>query len=269
MSTAVHDSTHKPSVVSVSWGESEDAWSAQARTADGADPHRGRRARRLGHGGRRRQRLRRCRQRRTAARRLPRVGAARAGLRGHVACRRRGRRSSPRRSGTTPATAPPAEASAASLRCPVTSPPPMCRSTSTRRPPGAGSPTCAGNADPQTGYRVLVDGTEQVIGGTSAVAPLWAGLIARLDQHLGSPLGFAQPALYPLLGSDSFHDITSGNNGAYAAGPGWDACTGLGSPERHGAGGSADRPRRRRLRRPVGDAAGERWSHMMRRSWRM
>jgi kumamolisin len=75
-----------------------------------------------------------------------------------------------------------------------------------------------------------VDGAEQVIGGTSAVAPLWAGLIARLAEHIGSPLGFAQPALYPLLGSDSFHDITSGNNGAYAAGPGWDACTGLGSP---------------------------------------
>jgi kumamolisin len=60
---------------------------------------------------------------------------------------------------------------------------------------------------------------------------LWAGLIALLNQSAGAPLGFAQPRLYPLLGSAAFHDITSGNNGSYSAGPGWDACTGLGSPD--------------------------------------
>ena len=63
------------------------------------------------------------------------------------------------------------------------------------------------------------------------MAPLWAGLIALLNEQLGAPLGFAQPLLYPLLGTQSFHDITSGNNGSYAAGTGWDACTGLGSPD--------------------------------------
>ncbi|MGC2252453.1 MAG: peptidase S53, partial [Acidobacteriaceae bacterium] len=65
---------------------------------------------------------------------------------------------------------------------------------------------------------------------TSAVAPLWAGLIALLNQKLGKPLGFLNPQIYPLLGSAAFRDITQGTNGAYNAGPGWDACTGLGSP---------------------------------------
>jgi kumamolisin len=97
--------------------------------------------------------------------------------------------------------------------------------------PGRGVPDVAGNADPQTGYQTLVDGSQQVVGGTSAVAPLWAGLVALLNQSLGAPLGFANPRLYDLLGTAAFHDITSGSNGAYSAGPGWDACTGLGSPD--------------------------------------
>ena len=67
-----------------------------------------------------------------------------------------------------------------------------------------------------------------VIGGTSAVAPLWAGLIALLNESLGKPVGFLHPALY--ANAKAFRDITSGNNGAYAARAGWDACTGLGSP---------------------------------------
>jgi kumamolisin len=95
--------------------------------------------------------------------------------------------------------------------------------------PGRGVPDVAGNADPQTGYRVLVDAQPQVIGGTSAVAPLWAALIARCNQGLGRPLGDAHAALYR-LGARAFNDITSGNNGAYQARVGWDACTGLGSP---------------------------------------
>ena len=95
---------------------------------------------------------------------------------------------------------------------------------------GRGVPDVAGDANPQTGYTIRVDGSDETIGGTSAVAPLWAGLIALLNQSVGAPLGFAQPRLYALLGSTSFHDITSGSNGAYSAGPGWDACTGLGSP---------------------------------------
>ncbi len=94
---------------------------------------------------------------------------------------------------------------------------------------GRGVPDVAGNADPMTGYQVLVDGQAQVIGGTSAVAPLWAALLARCNQKLGRPVGDAHAALYQ-LGTQVFRDITTGGNGAYAAGPGWDACTGLGSP---------------------------------------
>jgi kumamolisin len=94
---------------------------------------------------------------------------------------------------------------------------------------GRGVPDVAGNADPETGYQVLVDGQAQVIGGTSAVAPLWAALVARCNQKLGATLGDVHAALYQ-IGTRGFRDITSGNNGAYQAGPGWDACTGLGSP---------------------------------------
>src|SRR5579884_330349 len=99
---------------------------------------------------------------------------------------------------------------------------------------GRGVPDVAGNADPTTGYNVLVDGQNEVVGGTSAVAPLWAALVAILNQKLGSPAGFLNPKLYP-LGEKPFRDITSGNNddsnlGYYSAKAGWDPCTGLGSP---------------------------------------
>jgi kumamolisin len=93
---------------------------------------------------------------------------------------------------------------------------------------GRGVPDLAGDADPETGYNVLVDGRKQVIGGTSAVAPLAAGLIAILNQQLKTQLGFVNPDLYQA--TSGFRDITSGNNGYYKAGAGWDPCTGLGSP---------------------------------------
>jgi kumamolisin len=99
---------------------------------------------------------------------------------------------------------------------------------------GRGVPDVAGNADPVTGYLVVVDGQQEPIGGTSAVAPLWAGLIARLAQATGKRFGLLQPMLYagvaPGVAQTGFNDIVEGNNGAYKAGPGWDACTGLGSP---------------------------------------
>ena len=89
----------------------------------------------------------------------------------------------------------------------------------------------AGDADPTTGYVTLVDSNPDVIGGTSAVAPLWAGLIALINQSIGKPVGFVNPLLYASASTAAdFNDITSGNNGAYSAGPGWDACSGLGSP---------------------------------------
>jgi kumamolisin len=91
-----------------------------------------------------------------------------------------------------------------------------------------GVPDVAGDADENTGYEVRVDGTDTVIGGTSAVAPLWAGLIARLNQASGTPVGYVNPILYK--NPSAFNDITQGNNGDFAAAPGWDACTGWGSP---------------------------------------
>jgi kumamolisin len=98
--------------------------------------------------------------------------------------------------------------------------------------PGRGVPDVAGDADPNTGYRIRVDGTNQVVGGTSAVAPLWAGLLALINQKLGKPVGFVNPLLYSQgLSGGGFNDIVSGTNGKYAAGPGWDPCTGLGSPD--------------------------------------
>ena len=97
---------------------------------------------------------------------------------------------------------------------------------------GRGVPDVAGDADPATGYVVRVDGQELVIGGTSAVAPLWAGLIALMNQKLGHPVGFLNPLLYgSLMGTGALQDITAGNNGAYAAQTNWDACTGWGTPD--------------------------------------
>ncbi len=93
---------------------------------------------------------------------------------------------------------------------------------------GRGIPDVAGNADPNTGYEVLVHGSRVVFGGTSAVAPLWAALVARCAQSLGEPLGLLQPKLYAL--TTGFRDITVGNNGGFSAEKGWDACTGLGTP---------------------------------------
>jgi kumamolisin len=97
---------------------------------------------------------------------------------------------------------------------------------------GRGLPDVAAVADPQTGYRVRVDGQEFVIGGTSAVAPLWAGLVALLNQKLAQPVGFLNPILYGAHGGAKVcRDITSGSNGAYKAKAGWDPCTGWGSPD--------------------------------------
>jgi kumamolisin len=100
---------------------------------------------------------------------------------------------------------------------------------------GRGVPDVSGDGDPASGYLVRVDGQEFPIGGTSAVAPLWAGLIALLNQKLGHRVGFINPILY--ANPDALRDITSGSNRVgdakvgYDAGPGWDACTGLGSPD--------------------------------------
>jgi kumamolisin len=229
LSSAVHDTTHKPSVISVSWGESEDAWSAQARTQ--------------------------MEQVLTEAAGLGVTVTVASGDNGSSDAVSDGQQHA-----DFPASAPHALAcGGTSLQASGTTidaetvwndgsgatgggisrqfAMPSYQANAKvpvnvdTQAAGRGVPDVCGDADPQTGYVIRVDGAEETIGGTSAVAPLWAGLIARLDEQIGAPLGFVQPVLYPLLGSGSFHDITSGENGSYAAGPGWDACTGLGSPD--------------------------------------
>jgi kumamolisin len=91
-----------------------------------------------------------------------------------------------------------------------------------------GVPDVSAEADPQTGYFVRVDGINSIIGGTSAVAPLWAGLVARINAARGTPVGFINPQLYRGSG---LNDVTCGDNGGYAASVGWDACCGLGTPD--------------------------------------
>jgi kumamolisin len=97
---------------------------------------------------------------------------------------------------------------------------------------GRGVPDVAGPADPHFGCRIVVGGSSSVSGGTSVVAPLWAGLLARINQTLGARVGYLTPYLYHLAGNrkQMFREVVAGNNGAYAAGPHWNACSGLGSP---------------------------------------
>lgn len=92
-----------------------------------------------------------------------------------------------------------------------------------------GVPDVSGNADPQTGYQVTVDGQSTVIGGTSAVAPLWAALIALCNARSGKKAGLVAPVLY--ASTQDLNDITSGDNNGYEAASGWDPVTGLGSPK--------------------------------------
>lgn len=92
-----------------------------------------------------------------------------------------------------------------------------------------GVPDVAGDADPATGYEVVIDGQWGVIGGTSAVAPLWAALTALLVTITGKRLGNMAKLLWSLPAGET-NDVTSGSNGAYNAGIGWDPCTGLGTP---------------------------------------
>lgn len=102
-----------------------------------------------------------------------------------------------------------------------------------------GVPDVAALADPGTGVRIIFNGNSEQIGGTSASAPMWAGMMAIADQMAGKPLGFINPALYKLGTSDKasqyFNDITSGSNQqgsvpGYDAVTGWDAVTGFGTP---------------------------------------
>jgi len=103
---------------------------------------------------------------------------------------------------------------------------------------GRGVPDVAGNAAPASGYNVVVDGQTEPVGGTSAVAPLWAGLTALISQKASQPVGFLPTWLYAQVPSNKglVAEITQGNNKpegtsiGYDAGPNWNACTGLGRP---------------------------------------
>ena len=94
---------------------------------------------------------------------------------------------------------------------------------------GRGVPDVAGDADPDSGYRVVTDSRISVVGGTSAVSSLWAGIVASLNAGQSTPLGDLNAALYAAPGA--FRDVTRGDSRAgqvgYAAAPGWDPCTGL------------------------------------------
>ena len=230
LSTAVHDTTNKPSAISISWGGPEDSWTAQARTqmeqiltegaaagvtvtvasgdngstdgvSDGKQhvdfpasaPHA------LGCGGTRLNVTNGKISSETVWNDLPTDGAGGGGIS--------------------------VEFGVPSYQSAITLP----DNVDTGKP-GRGVPDVSGNADPDTGYSILVDGQQQTVGGTSAVAPLWAGLTLLLNASLGKPVGFLQPQIYVASASGGFHDITQGDNPAYTAGPGWDACTGNGSP---------------------------------------
>ena len=228
VSTAVHDTTYVPSVLSISWGDAESNWTSQAMTAldnacaaaaamgvtvcvasgdggssdgvsDGAahtdfpasSPHA------LGCGG-------------------TTITATNGTISAETAWSDSG-------GGVSDVFALPSWQTTAKV--PVSSNPSG----------GRGVPDVSADADPNSGYNVLVDGSSVVVGGTSAVAPLWAGLIALLNQQLGTSVGFINPKLYDLAGYPSspgpLQDITSGSNGAYSAGVGWDPVTGLGRPD--------------------------------------
>jgi kumamolisin len=121
-----------------------------------------------------------------------------------------------------------------------------------------GVPDVSGNADPHTGYRILVDGSWGAIGGTSAVAPLWAGLVALCSQSAGRQPADIPARLYAAA-QGAFRDITQGDNGGFSAGPGWDACTGIGVPDGSALldriWSGAKRRKRKRRKRPGGRRA--------------
>ena len=107
-------------------------------------------------------------------------------------------------------------------------------------------PDVAANASANTGYFVVAGGQQEISGGTSAAAPLWAALVARMNQQLaasGKRVGYLTPLLYGAaaggtapLGKLGCNDIHAGDNitahvGGFKSTPGFDAVTGWGSPK--------------------------------------
>jgi pseudomonalisin len=125
-------------------------------------------------------------------------------------------------------------------------------------PISRGTPDVSLDADPQSGYAVIVAGQQKAIGGTSASSPSWLGIWTRLQSAHGGRLGFADPTLYALPAS-AFHDITEGFQGLFLATPGWDYTTGRGTPDISAlvaaAGGAAPAAARGASSAPAGPAA--------------
>jgi kumamolisin len=131
---------------------------------------------------------------------------------------------------------------------------------------GRGIPDIAGNASENSGYVQFIQGKLQPVGGTSAVAPLYAGLIARINSNLGHPVGFINPHLYERAGSVCRNIAGSpgpvhngyGRVPGYRARSGWDACTGLGSVNGAALQDSlkAAHAQSRKIRRPLKATAG-------------
>ena len=231
LSTAVHDTTNKPSVVSISWGGPEDSWTAQARTqmeqiltegaaagvtvtvasgdngstdgvTDGKQhvdfpasaPHA------LGCGGTTLNITNGQISSETVWNELPER-------------RRRRRRHQHRVPGAV-----------------LPEPRPRCRTTSTPASPAAACPTSPATPIPRPATRSSstepADRRRDERGG----AAVGRSDRCSLNASLGKPVGFLQPQIYVGSAAGGFHDITQGDNPAYKAGPGWDACSGNGSP---------------------------------------
>lgn len=96
-------------------------------------------------------------------------------------------------------------------------------------------PDVAADANPYTGFVIVLEGGEYIIGGTSLSSPLWAGMTAVMDQYVGRSLGALNPYLYSIYANkaeygSAFNQVTFGYNGAYQSSPGYNLVTGLGSP---------------------------------------
>lgn len=97
------------------------------------------------------------------------------------------------------------------------------------------SPDVSADANPYTGFVIVLEGGDVAIGGTSLASPLWAGMVADMDQFAGKSLGLLNPYLYSVYSNRSqydraFHQVATGFNGEYQAGPGYNVVTGLGTP---------------------------------------
>jgi kumamolisin len=96
---------------------------------------------------------------------------------------------------------------------------------------GRGVPDVASKADVTHGFCMMVAGRDVANGGTSAAAPIWAGLLSLAAARVGASLGHLNPHLYGSTFGGALRSVDEGTNGCFHARSGWDPCTGLGSPD--------------------------------------